>query len=561
MTANGNHRDTAAEAVVKERSGISVIWLLPIVAVLIGGFVVYKTLSERGPEITITFNNAQGIEAGKTRIKYKELEIGTVTSVRLSRDFSHVIIGAELAPEIKPLLRRETSFWVVRPRLSLRGVSGLSTLVSGAYLEMSPGAGSPEREFVGLETPPVVKGAKGGKRIVLLSERLGSIDSGSPIYYQGIPAGEVTGYELGNDRKSVFIHAFIQAPYDEMVRGNTRFWNVSGIDVSIDSEGINIRTESVHSILLGGIAFETPDTLEPVQQDITDLVFTLHPNKAEIEKQSYTQKAHFVAFFDGSVRGLKTGAPVEFRGIRVGSVADLRLLFDRETTTFRIPVLLEIEPERVAQKGMAGVASPYESLKLLIERGLRARLETGSLITGQLFVDLDLYPESPLNLVGEGGPYPELPTLPASMEEMTASLTEFLGKLRKVPIDSIAQELKNTLEAANRTIGAPEVMGSIRNLEATLASLQKVTDELGPKAGPIADNVERSTAAAIEALEQLQKTLGLVNDTLSPDQPLHYGLIEMVGELSETARAIRSLVNQLEQNPESFLFGKGGGNK
>ncbi|MBC8463955.1 MAG: MCE family protein, partial [Deltaproteobacteria bacterium] len=213
---------------IKKKSGPSVVWLIPLITALIGSWLIFKTLSEKGPEITITFKTAEGIEAGKTKIKYKEIEIGVVDSVHFSHAFPHVIVKASMEKESASFLNRDTRFWVVKPRLSLRGATGLGTLLSGAYIEIEPGQGAPQKSFVGLAVPPVVKADVAGIKIVLLARKLGSIDAGSPIYYQGILAGEVNGWELGNDRKSIFIYAFIKAPFNELVQGNTRFWNVSG---------------------------------------------------------------------------------------------------------------------------------------------------------------------------------------------------------------------------------------------------------------------------------------------------------------------------------------------
>ena len=303
---------TAPEPKVKNRSGPSLVWLIPLITALIGGWLIVKTLSEQGPQITITFKTAEGIEAGKTRIMHKSLQIGLVSALRFSDDFSSVILSADIHKEAKAFLRRDTRFWVVKPRLGVRGVSGLSTLISGSYIEIEPGKGTAQRHFTGLEAPPVVKAEEAGRKIVLLSKKLGSIDIGSPLYYQGILAGEVLGYELGSDRKSVFVHAFVKAPYDKLIRGNTRFWNASGLDVTIGSDGVDVRTESILSLLFGGIAFETPDTLEPVEEELEGLIFTLHDSYESIHEESYTRKIRLVLFFDGSVRGLNIGAPVEF---------------------------------------------------------------------------------------------------------------------------------------------------------------------------------------------------------------------------------------------------------
>ncbi|MBF0187814.1 MAG: MCE family protein, partial [Magnetococcales bacterium] len=226
--------------VIKKRSGPSMVWLIPLITAIIGGWLIFKTLSEQGPVFTITFETADGIEAGKTKIKYKNVEIGHVESVRFSEDFTKVHLTTTLNKEAKSFLRRGTRFWVVRPRLSLRGASGLGTLVSGAYIEIDPGPGAPQKHFVGLEEPPVITADQHGRKVILMSPKLGSIDTGSPLYYQGMLAGEVLGHELANDQKNVFIHVFIKAPYHEMVHGNTRFWNVSGVDISMGADGFQM---------------------------------------------------------------------------------------------------------------------------------------------------------------------------------------------------------------------------------------------------------------------------------------------------------------------------------
>ncbi|MDQ6973222.1 MAG: MlaD family protein, partial [Mariprofundaceae bacterium] len=332
--------------VVKPRRGPSIVWLIPMLTLVIGLWLVVKTVSDKGPEITITFRTAEGIEAGKTPIKYKDVKIGVVEALRFGKGYDHVVLTARLEPEAEVFLHRDTRFWVVRPRLSLRGATGLGTLVSGNYLEIDPGHGSPQFHFIGLDDAPVIKSDADGLRVTLLSEKLGSVDIGSPVYYQGIQAGEVLGFELANDQHSVFIHAFIKAPYDELIHGNSHFWNVSGVDLSVGADGFRLRTKSLQSIVFGGIAFDSRQSADSPDEDVVSLVFTLHSNYDEIIEQSYTRKLRFVIFFDRSVRGLETGAPVEFKGIRVGSVADVRLEFDSKDTSFRIPVIVEIEPER-----------------------------------------------------------------------------------------------------------------------------------------------------------------------------------------------------------------------
>lgn len=561
--------------------GPSLVWIVPLVVALVGGWLIYRTVSEKGPVITISFRTAEGIEAGKTRIRYKNIEVGRVESVSFSKDFSRVLIRAQMAREATPLLRRDTRFWVVRPRLTLRGVSGLATVVSGAYIELEPGPGAAWSRFTGLEAPPVVRAEEAGRQITLAADRLGSLDTGSPVYYRGILAGEVLGYELASDRKSVLIYAFIKAPFDRLVRANTRFWNVSGVDVSVGAEGLAVRAESVRSVLFGGIAFETPESVEPASADLEDVVFTLYENRKSIEERSFTQRLRFVLFFDGSVRGLSVGAPVEFKGIKVGQVVDVRLEFDRRDTTFRIPVLIEIEPQRVIARGAGPGGSPYELLSTLVKRGLRARLQTGSLLTGQLFVELDMRPDTEIRLAGAGGPYPELPTIPASLEEITSSVKHFLAKINTVDIEQIGRELLGTLQGANRLVNSEELRAALADLDASMRAFRAILTKVDRRVEPLADNVSAAATAGREALERVGRTLELLDAALASDSPLQRSVIGMADEIGaaarslrrsdsplqdtylrlgeeliETARSIRAFVDLLERNPDAVLFGK-----
>ena len=541
---------------IKKKSGLSIVWLIPLITAIIGGWLILKTISEKGPEITITFKTAEGIEAGKTKIKYKEIEIGVVDSVHFSKDFSHVIVKAGMEKESASFLRRDTRFWVVRPQLTLRGASGLGTLLSGAYIEIEPGQGAYHNRFVGLDVPPVVKAEVAGKKILLMAKKLGSIGTGSPIYYQGILAGEILGWELGNDRKSIFLHAFIKAPYDELVRSNTRFWNVSGMNVSVGADGIIVRTESVQSLLYGGIAFDTPETLERVKADVEGLVFTLYDSLESIHEEAFSKKITFILFFDGSVRGLNVGAPVEFKGIKVGSVKDVRLEFDKRNTSFRIPVLIEIEPERVIARGQDEDTSPYETLKNLVDRGLRARLQTGSLLTGQLFVELDMHPGTPIRLVNEDVPFPELPTIPAELEQMTTSVKSILAKLEKVDMEKIGAELLGSLQGAHQLINNPELRDSANDLKESLIAFKSILRKLDQRVEPITVNLEKAIGAGHQALEETRVTLGLIDEVLKPDSPIQYNFGQLTEELAETARSIRTLVDMLERNPNAIIFGK-----
>ena len=401
--------------------------------------------------------------------------------------------------------------------------------------------------------------------IVLVTHNLGSIDIGSPIYYQGLLAGEVLGHELGNDRKSVYVHAFIKDPFDQLIRGNTNFWNVSGINVSMDADGFKVQTESVRSMIFGGIAFETPETLEHVSTDIDNLVFTLHESFDAIQENSYTRKLKFIMFFDSSVRGLNIGAPVEFKGIKVGSVLDVRLEFDNEDTSFRIPVLIEIELQRIIERGNEQESSTYQTLSKLVERGLRARLQTGSLLTSQLYVELDMHPGTPINISGEETAFPELPTLAtANFGAITASAEKLLAKLNAIDVNEVSAVLLETIDNANQTlvsadttinnantlITTPGIPQAIEDMQVSLSNFKNILQKID------ASNLQEAINAGHLALENLTVTLGKTNNILEPNSPAQYNLNKLTGELEETARSIRSLVETLERNPQALIFGK-----
>jgi paraquat-inducible protein B len=543
---------------VSKRSGPSVVWIIPFITLLVAGWLIVKTLSEQGPEASISFKTAEGIEVDKTKVKYKNVDIGVVEHIKFSEDFSNVILTVQFAHDSENFLRRSTHFWVVKPKLSLQGASGLGTLISGAYIEIEPGQGAQQRHFVGLEEQPVVKADEQGQEIVLVTQNMGSIDRGSPIYYQGLLAGEVLGHELGNDRKSVYVHAFIKDPFDQLIRGNTYFWNVSGINVSMGADGFKLQTESIRSMVFGGIAFDTPETLEQATTDIDNLVFTLHDNFEAIQERSYTRKLKFLMYFDSSVRGLSLGAPVEFKGIKVGSVLDVRLEFDSEDTSFRIPVLIEIELQRIIERGNEDSGSTYRTLDKLVERGLRARLQTGSILTSQLFVELDMHPGTPVNISGEETPFPELPTLAtANFGAITQSAEDLLAKLNSIDIDELSSVLldtirnaDNTLNSADKTINnandlltMPGIPTAIENLQVSLSKFKTIMQKVD------ASNIQEAINAGHLALENM-------GALLEPNSPAQYNLIKLTGEFEEMARSIRALVDTLERNPQALIFGK-----
>ena len=535
------------QADVKSKKQISIVWLVPIVAVLIGGWLAFKGLSEKGPMVTITFESAEGLEAGKTLVKYKDVKIGEVESIRFNADLSRVIVRAELVKEATPFLTEKARFWVVRPRVTASGVSGLGTLFSGAYIEMDPGMeGKPARRFRGLEIPPIVTTGVPGREFLLQANSLGSLDNGSPVYYRQIQVGQVVGYDLAEDGRSLTIKIFINAPHDNLVRVNTRFWNASGFDLKLDAGGIKLNTESLVSIMMGGIAFDTPTSLETGGPPNVDQVFKLYEDRESIFERTFTEKRHYVLHFEGSIRGLTVGAPVEFRGIKIGQVLDIKIVFNQETLTPQITVLVETEPQRWESVGESEL-DEKSRMEALIAKGFRAQLKTGSLLTGQLYVDWDFHPDAPPAKINYDGTYPELPTIPAPLQIITNRVNDLLTKIETVPIEKIGKDLGDTLQNVNKITASAELQEAVRALDETLQETRELAKNLNENVAP----------AITQTLDQAQQTLVSVEGTLGKDAPLQHELRQALNELGEAARSLRVLLDYLERHPDALIFGKG----
>ncbi|MEJ2164899.1 MAG: MlaD family protein [Desulfobacterales bacterium] len=573
-----NKIDELPEAVVStRRHQISIVWVVPLVALLIGAWLVYKAVSEKGPTVTIAFKSAEGLEAGKTKIKFKDVELGQVSEINLSPDLSHVLVTAELVKQAEKFLSANTRFWVVRARVAAGQVSGLGTLFSGAYIGLDPGQpGPPATHFEGLENPPAVTTDLPGRRFVLQASRLGSLDIGAPVYYRQIKVGQVVGYNLNDDGQAVTVKIFVNAPLDKLVYKNTRFWNASGLDVAVDANGIRVNTESLVTILVGGIAFDTPANLEPGGLAEPDDVFKLYETHEKIFEKTYAEKSRWLLQFSGSVRGLTVGSPVEFRGIRIGQVLDINLEYDAKEKAFQIPVLVEIEPERIRVLGEKNFVDRREMDDYLVAQGLRAQLNTGSLITGQLFVELDFHPEAPPAKINREGRYPQIPTVPAPMEEITTSLTQLLKKLEKLPIEQIGGDLRDTVQGAKQLVASVELQQAVTALNQTLNHAQQFAASLNREIAPdlksavssldetlkrtrrLAQNFDASVVPELGAtLQQAQSTLKTINGSVSKDSPLYYEMLRVFKELTAAARSIRLMTDYLERNPDALIYGKG----
>lgn len=527
-----------AVAAPQRRRGLQLVWIIPLVAALVGAWLAVKAVRDRGPTISIAFKTGEGLQAGKTQLKYKDVEIGLITSVVLARDNTGVLAQAELSKATEHLLVEDTALWVVRPRVSGGSVSGLGTLLGGAYIGVDPGKSSTSRRaFVGLETPPVVTLDVPGRYFVLRAADLGSVDVASPIYFRRVPVGQVVSYEMDANGQGVTMKVFVQAPYDQHVTANTRFWNASGIDVNLDATGLQVNTQSLLSIMAGGIAFQTPTTaVQPVRAE-ENAAFDLYADRTLALKNPDLVADDYVVVFKDSVRGLSVGAPIDFRGMALGEVTAIYVDFDPTTQTFTTPVHVRFYPERLSSKASAKTASVRDAIKdsrqrleAMVARGMRAQLRSGNLLTGQLYVALDFFPDAPKVKLDWSKTPLEMPAVPGALGELQASLGRIAAKIESVPLDEIGGDLRRALKSLDTTLNSTDRL------------VQRVDRELTPQMNSTLEGAKRSLAA-VEVL-------------LASEAPLQQGVQETLRNLSRASDSLRVLADYLERNPEALIRGK-----
>ena len=521
---------------------LPLIWILPAVVIVAGAFVVIHEKLAQGISIEIRFHNAEDLEANKTKIRYKDVEIGEVTDIHVAKDRREVVVTAMIHRDATEYLVDGTRFWVVRPRVSAAGITGLGTLVSGAYISVDVGRSTiRSRRFVGLEVPPIVTADLPGRQFILHADDLGSLSIGSLVFYRHIVAGQVVGYELDRGGGGVTIKIFLNAPFDGFVAAGTRFWQASGIDMSLSSDGVKLRTESLTSILQGGVTFRAlpGSAITPVA---ADTAFTLYTDEDRAMRPTETEIRTFVMYFKGSLRGLSAGAPVELHGIGVGEVRSVDVEYDRDAASLRFPVVVDLYPQRIRGRKARGtrLSAAQEGPEMvsrtlidsLVAHGLRAELKSGNLLTGQKYVDLDVHADAPAEKIWWKEQPAVFPTVSNGLDEIQDSVAGIARKLDKVPFDKISVRLLSTMTSLEQTL--------------------KSTDQL-------MRHVDGSLAPQIEAtLAEAQAAMKNAKDLLAQDAPLQSDLGAMLLQLSQAAKSVSALVDYLERHPESLLRGKPG---
>jgi paraquat-inducible protein B len=524
-----------SESVVVDakRWKISGIWAVPLVAIVLGLWLAVDAYLKQGPTVTLHFSDAEGLEADKTLVKVRSVTVGTVTAVRLADGLDGVVVTAELTPEAAPLLREDTQFWVVRAEVRGASVTGIGTLLSGAFIEISPGEGAPtrKREFEGLDRRPVSPVGTPGKRLKLVSASSGSVSVGSPVLYRGYRVGTVESIELQVETKRVMYSIFVDAPYDVLVSSNTRFWNASGISAELSTEGIKVSVGSLQSALMGGVAFDLPKLADAGREVDSDTLFRLYPDEASIHQDPYQYANEYVVRFAQSLRGLNAGAPVNYRGIRVGSVVrimleDLNATTTNEASGQAIPVLIKIEPGRMAlEDSTGGSAILTESVAIAVERGLRATLESGNILTGARLVELDMYEPDSVEELGEFLGYPTIPTISGGLAHIQVQISQLLSKLNELPVEGVLTRMAS----------------AVTELEGTLVAIRRVVDS---------DDLQQLPASVQKTLEELNEVL----EGFDSRSEFQGELIRVMEELKSALQNVDSFAEQLSDRPNSLVF-------
>lgn len=516
----------------------SPVWIIPIVTALIGAWILFYHFSHQGPEVMLTTISAEGLEAGKTKIKSRSVDVGVVESVTLSEDLSKVLVQARLNSGMEALLREDSAFWVVKPQIGREGVSGLGTLLSGAYIELQPGSKGKEGkdEFQLLDAPPLASPDAKGLRVLLDSEKSGQLNAGDPVLFRGYRVGSVETSYFDVKERVMRYQLFISAPYDQLVTSNVRFWKDSGVAFDMSAQGMRVEMGSLTTLFSGGVSFDVPEGWERGEVVKEKSEFQLFDSERNIQDSLYTEHTDYLMFFSDSIRGLQAGAPVEFRGIRLGTVSQVPFykegMEQRLDSDYRIPVLIRIEPDRFQQQ-LGKDFNLQKYLKDAEGRGMRAALKSGNLLTGALYIDLDFYPqEKPWKGPREMFGYPLLPTTSAGLAQIQQKLMQTLDKINSMPLSPMINEATKTLAESQKTM---------QETQKTMQSLNEIISSKEMKALPA----------------DMQKTLQELNRSMKGVQPGSPAYNKMVGDmqrLDQVLRELQPVLRTLNEKSNALVF-------
>ena len=540
-----------------------VIWLIPFVALLLAGYLGWQALSSRGPMITVIWRTADGLQAGQTKVKHRAVELGTVERITLTEDKAKVQVQIRMRREAEALLTDRAKLWVVRPRFTSGNVSGLDTLVSGAFIELDPGAEHStiaRLMFEGLEDPPAIRSNEPGTTFTLQADRIGSLSSGSPLFFRDIAAGEVLSYALDPVDHRVTIKAFVHTPYDGFVRRGTRFWNASGVAVELGARGVRLKIASVAALLNGGVAFDTPPDQRDGPRPAGETVFPLYADENVAASAGYHERVKLVTHLEGNVRGLARGSPVELFGIQIGEVTDVLLDFDPGGKSSRVTVRFEVQPERMAQMSVEKLndSDNMSVASALVARGLRMQLTTVSFLTGQQALGVTFVPGAPMVPVVMEGDSILLPSQAGGFDDIISAASTFVAKLNALPLERIGAGLDETLAGASKIANGPELREALKNLNETLVAARETARSLQAGIAPVAKKLPELMQTAQSALDRANGLIKSIDAGYGGESRFNRDLGRLLGQVGDAVRSMRLLADYLEAHPEALLRGRAG---
>lgn len=521
----------------------NVVWVVPILALLIGGSMLYRNISSKGPEVRIRFETAEGVFAGTTELRCRSVSIGKVSRVELAEDLQSVFVYCTLDSSYADLLRKGSRFWVVRPRVSAADISGLGTLLTGVYIEMEPGVGPKgPTQWKGRETPPSTNRSVPGLRLKLISDEAGSLIVGSPLYYRGLEVGRVENRKLDMEMSRIIYDVFVPEKYRTLVRDNTKFWNTSGIDISAGVDGFKVRTPSLQAMVSGGVSFAIQDGIKAGEQAKDGTTFELHKDIDDASSSTFNPTLGVLLLFDQSVRGLTKSAPVEYRGIEIGRVKNISLNYALESQNQRVPVLVEVDPKLL--RAIGRLTTPEDDILMLgnaVKDGLRATLKIGSLLTGAMFVDFDYYPNEKAADLAYEGDFPVVPTLSSGFAQLEVKLTSILDKIDALPLDEAVTEI--TSAAKETAITVADAREALKQIEGVSAAAKVIMED---------ENFQNLSTDLRRTLSEFEKSL----TSVGPDGNLQGDFLRTLDELRGAIRSFKAMSDAIKEKPNSLLFGK-----
>ncbi len=551
---------SAPQAAIRSRR-FSWVWLVPIASVMIGLWLLWTTLSRRGPLIDVTFESAEGLQAGQSQVKYRDMPMGSVESFDLTPDRTKVIMHVRMTSKAEPLLTEGAQFWVVKPGLFAGEITGLNTILSGSYMSMVPGSpdGPRRSHFSGMEQPPTLEPGHPGHHFALTAPRLGAVSTGSPVFFRDVDVGKVIDWRLAGDAGSVTLDVFVAAPYDRWVHDDSRFWNTSGVTVKLVPEGIKLQVESVKAALLGGITFDTPNPTDRSLASADGHGFQLYPDADLAESGTAPRRANLATYMTGSVGGLGAGAPVMLMGLRIGDVTSVEPQFDNDTNQPRVRVAFTVQLGIVKPAGRKPPPHFPAGWRVLVKDGLRTHLEGGNLITGQKMLSLKIDPDAaPADLVEEAGTLiiPSSGNSGGGLDDVTTAASQLLKKIDRMPFEQIGSNLNAALKGANDVVNGQQLKQALTRLNGALMSAQQLIRHADDGAAPALKRLPAISAELQDAVTQVKTLTGSVAAGSAGDSKFARDLDQVLTQVADTAESVRMVADLLSRHPEALIRGR-----